>query len=252
MTTSAPDTALDELRPALLAMAADAVRMPSMPVAAFLGEARRILAYVDAHGLAAPLGAVGVDAEVLAQLAQATAALTRAEARWQVARDGTTPRELAAREVELSALRSRIVAAIRFNLPDDERADAVADAVMEGTGLGDLAMDLQVLAALLRSRPDGFARDATFDPAASASAAEEGAAELSNLHAVFLARASDRSMLDLRNRAFTHADALLRQVRRAGRYAFRDQPDHAAAFHNRWNVRRVRRSRSAAVDDASE
>jgi hypothetical protein len=105
-----PEAALESLRDVLRAMPAEGVRSPTMPVADFDTEARRVLNHVANHSLAAELARVGINDAAVEAIGVACAALTKAESDWRQVRAGRLPADLAELEDSLEGLRSVIVA----------------------------------------------------------------------------------------------------------------------------------------------
>jgi hypothetical protein len=79
-----------------------------------------------------------------------------------------------------------------------------------------------------------------FDAAASVFEARDLALSLSLAVSEARLGAASSAALELRNRAFTHMDDLVSELRAAGRYAFRHDADMAKRFTSR-HRRRLRR-----------
>jgi hypothetical protein len=162
-----------------------------------------------------------------------------------VARDRNKPRAQAEREAAGLRLRTELLAACRWNLRTHAQARAVLDRVRAGRGTPDLVQDLSDLATLVDHHRPAFERDASFDAPTQAEAARSLATQITvGLSTARSARHRDQLKLT-RDRAYTHLAGLVTHLREAGRYAFRNEPERAAAFasdHRRARERKRRRA----------
>jgi len=131
----------------------------------------------------------------------------------------------------------------------------VLEHVTKGSGVPDLVEDLLVLATLVDRNLPAFEVDETFDAPAQAEAARSAAAELAA--GLSEARLPDDRLATrlLRDQAFTHLATRVAALREAGRYAYRHEPERAAAFasdHRRGRARKRRRARAKGRRELEE
>lgn len=232
---------LEHLRPELDAIPADAVIEPNIPVPIVLQEAHDLHVALDIGDTWAQVIAVGLDPALISSLRAAIAAARQAQSQWTIVRDRSKPRAQREREVAGEVLRRELVAAIRWNLHRDQQAQGVLDRIAKGEGVPDLVQDLEDLAALITSHQADFVLDTTFDAPARAEIARTMASEISEGLALGRADVDQAASKRLRDRAYTHLVRVVAEIRRAGRYAFREQPQRAAVFTSRYR-RRIRRA----------
>lgn len=219
------------------------VREPDLPMAIALQEAQDLRAALDADDTWDAVLAVGLDPALVVALPSAIAAARQAQSQWVVLRDRSKSRAQLDREQRGIALRRELSAACRWNLRELAEAQAVLDAIAQGEGIADLVQDLLDLATLVERHPPHFALDDTFDALAQAEAARSVASEIAEGLADDRADGNHRDAKRLRDRAFTHLDGIVTDIRAAGRYAFRDAPRRAAIFASRYLRRRRRAHR---------
>lgn len=239
---------LNTLRPILESIPADQVRMPDIPIPVALQEAIDLRAALDADDGWDRLLAVGLDPSRVTALPDAIAAARQAQSQWVVLRDGRKPPTQRERERRGITLRRELVAACRWNLRHDPRAGIVLGAITRGSGVADLAQDLQDLAQLITSHRSDFDCDLTFDGPAMAEAARSLASEISGGAAEQRAASDPHEAKRLRDRAFTYLDGLVTDIRVAGRYAFRGEPERLEILRSRYLRRRRQQARRR--DDA--
>jgi hypothetical protein len=237
---------LDTLSATLQSIPATEVDEPDVPVGVVLQEATTLSELVKGAGVRAKLTATGLPGSVLEALPTAIGALSTAQAQWQNVRGATKAEDLTALEERAHTLRSRVVAAARFNLRSDRKAQATIDVIVEGDGVADLTQDLVDLAELLRTKTAAFASDTTFDAAARAAECQTVAEELRLAVATGKLTTTQAAALDLRNRAFTHLDDLTAQIRASGRYAYDGDRAMTTRFSSEY-LRRKRARRSKAT-----
>lgn len=200
-----------------------------------------------AEKAAGPLAKVGITRLQIESLRRFASRLSFLEGRWQRAR-ASVPLATAERRrlAEAEALDAKLLAGGRWALRHDAEAQAELGRIAEGSGLVDTTQDLQDLVAFWAAHEKELAatdisrRDlarATELAGALAIAADKEARHL-----------DAASALDLRNRCFWAADALAKEIREGGRYAYRLQPKVAAKFSSRYrtaiNRRAHRKSKS--------
>jgi hypothetical protein len=177
-------------------------------------------------------------------------ALQQREKAWQRARQGIALSSAERKLVEeAETLRGRLVAAGRWACRADSEAQAELTRIAEGGSLADTVQDLVDLRLFWKEHEDQirYTRIRKTDlpradelvkklrPAAEKEA-QDGDAALA---------------LELRNRVFWAADALAKEIREGGRYAFDETPKLAAKFVSRYRTAAVRRSRKKAKQAAA-
>jgi hypothetical protein len=239
---------LSTLKPTLMAIEAASVRRSTVPMAVALQEANDLAVFVAGSEIRKGLLRVGLEEAVIEALPEAVAAAREAQSEWVVARDANKGDGKAERIEQGEALRSDIAAACRWNLRKDRAGLAVVSAVMEGDGIEDLIQDLNDLAELVDRKRSAFTADKTFKATVKAEEARSLAAELTALTSAERNAPASPEAKDLRDRAYTHLDDLVRQVREAGRYAFGDEPEAYGRFVSDYLRRRRARAKKASAE----
>jgi hypothetical protein len=237
-----PDPTTDE---ALLRLDPSHAGAPDMPVSVAQREIGSIARLAGAR--AKELAKVGIDGRKIESLERFGARLLELEKAWQRARRGV---RLTAGErkqlAEAEALDAKLLAGGRWACRDDEAAQAELSRIAEGAGLSDTIQDLRDLAAFWGDHAAEIARTKInkkdLARALELADALEPAAEKEEQDA------AAACALELRNRCFWAADALAKEIREGGRYAFDTQPKIAAKFVSRYRTGLVRRSRRKAKD----
>jgi hypothetical protein len=237
---------LEALKATLMALAAEDVDEPRLPMATALQEANDLWTCASDPKVSAALGDVGIERDALARLRQAIDAAREAQSQWAVVRDGSKSEAQREREKRGERLRSDMLAASRWSLREDRVALGTLSAIAVGEGVADLIQDLNDLAELVSRKRQAFAGDTTFDAARAAEEARSLASELA------AGTSSERLVGDqaaakaLRDRAYTHLDDLVAELREAGQYAFRKD----ARLRQQFSSPYLRRRRRAAGIDA--
>jgi hypothetical protein len=237
--------ALDALGDTLAAIPEKEVRSPNIPAMETVVEARQTVELVRQDKLVAEqLGKVGVDDAALDAVELAAKAAERAEILCRYVLFGVKSEEAQARVALAERVRGEVLAAARFNLRRDRKAMATIRGIAQGRGLLDLSKDLGLCDEFLVNYEGAFDADETFD---AAEALKQCRALKSELDAMLSSQddaLARQRALDLRNRAWTHLDDLLDDLREAGRYALRAHPKlrraFASAYTRRANSRRAR------------
>jgi hypothetical protein len=245
-------TELESLRPTLLAIPAEDVDAPNLPMAVALQEAHDLHTLASDAAVRTKLLAVGIRAEDVDALHTAVVAARQAQSAWVVVRDRSKSDAQKQREAAGYALRADLLAACRWNLRADRVARATVQAIAEGEGVADLIQDLVDLAALVERHPGAFGGDTTFDAATQVSAARDRAAELEAGTSAERLETTQREAKDLRDRAYTYLDDRVALLREAGRYAYRDDEATWRRFTSEYRRRHRRRGASAAAASDSE
>jgi hypothetical protein len=242
---------LSIVKEALLALRPERLRIPNLPMATALQEAHDLLRLCQRESIRERLVAVGAPADFKAQLELRISAAREAQSDWVAVRDRSKSSSLVELEERAVALRSELIAAGRFNLRGREGQSTLTQ-IRGGEGVADLVQDLFDLAVLLEKNADAFARDQSFDVAARVTEARSLGDALSAGVSQQRLGPEPGSARDLRDRAFTYLDDLVVEVRAAGRYAFRLEPQQAKAFTSRHRRRARTKAGDAGEGETSE
>ena len=169
--------------------------------------------------------------------------LQRAEAQWSKSRDARVdPKDVA----EGESLKADALAALDYWLEGDEDVETRVSKIREGTGIADLADDLEKLAALLEEHTSSLKKAdlVTNAPARMRTLAQRMLDSLTGKKADVRAK----TLLSLRNRAFWALGARLDTICSAGRYAFRKEPRKAKLFASVATRKRVAKGGRAAKE----
>lgn len=225
---------------ALRALPADYGDAPDMPVGVAVAEFAAL--HRLARTVAAPLEKVGITAQQRDTLGRLVTRLKSLEAAWQRARAsvrlGAGERQKLA---DAEALNKQLLAGGRWALRKDAAAQAELSRIAEGAGLVDTIADLRELVTFWSRRASAMkytditSRDLTRASSLADVLEDAAAKETDSLDAA--------TKLNLRNRCFWAADELCRELREAGRYAFRLEPKIAAKFTSRYRISANRRTR---------
>jgi hypothetical protein len=107
------------------------------------------------------------------------------------------------------------------------------------------------LSALISSHSEAFEADTTFDAPEASQKARDLASALRSATSDVTLDTSEQRSVDVRDRAYTHLELLMDDIRTAGRYALRNQGDEALRFGSAYARRRVASRRRSAVDQAT-
>ncbi|HRI52099.1 MAG TPA: hypothetical protein PLW65_18120 [Pseudomonadota bacterium] len=226
------DEALQALTPDYAAGPDMAVKVAQQELAALARLAEKA---------AGPLAKVGITRLQIESLRRFASRLLFLEGRWQRARASvplaTTDRR---RLAEAEALDAKLLAGGRWALRHDPEAQAELGRIAEGSGLIDTTQDLQDLIAFWAAHEKELA--ATDISRKDLARATELAGMLVTAADKEARHLEAASALDLRNRCFWAADALAKEIREGGRYAYRLQPKLAAKFSSRYRTAINRRA----------
>jgi hypothetical protein len=234
---------LDGLRPTLLALASTEVDAPDVPPAVVVQEAFNLVALLADPSVRTRLLSKGLPAAVIDGLGPAAGALSTAQAQWMAARDPHKSEAQAALELRAYELRTRLSSACRFHLRNQRKALSTLDVIAEGEGTADLIQDLHDLAELITQNVTHFAADTTFDAAERAATASSLASELRLAVSAATVTSDQAAAKDLRDRAYSHLDDVLANLRAAGRYAYEDDPATQTKFSSAYLRRRRQRNK---------
>ncbi|MBH24054.1 MAG: hypothetical protein CMH57_06315 [Myxococcales bacterium] len=242
------EQALTTLLPTLEAIEAADVKRPRLPVAVMHQEANDLKTYCTKAPVRAALLKVGLAQEVLDGLEIAIDASREAQSRWAVARDRSKPDSQKEREARGYDLRSDLLDACRWNLRNSRLAAAAIRRISDGEGVADLIQDLSDIAALMRANLDAFDTDQTIDAPALAEQAQQLSGEIRAGLSGSRDHEDQRDAIGLRDRAATHLQHQVSEIRDAGRYAFRKDADAVATFTSAY-LRRRRASSDTSDDE---
>jgi hypothetical protein len=237
------------VRNELEAIPKDVLRRPVLPMATALQEAHDLLELCRGTDVSAALSQVGISSALVDDLAVRIQAAREAQSAWASFRDGSARAPLTELEARAESHRRDMLAACRFGLRRTREAQVALAPFRDRAGVDGMVQDLFDLATLVEKHAGAFERDHSFDAAASVREARELARSLSLAVSEGRLGAASSAALELRNRAFTHMDDLVSELRAAGRYAFRHDADMAKRFTSRH--RRKLRRLAKRVDGSS-
>jgi hypothetical protein len=222
---------------------------PNLPVAIYLHQGA-VLTKVSERDRQALLDA-GCDRASLEQLSGRLAWLRDADTQWQVRRTGKgqTQKE---REKAAVDLRDETLADLRWWLRHDPAAQAHLDGIAEGEGLADALHDLDELALLVDEHAPSWPTAAKVNPTARAQALRQAAEAAREGAATWKADPTSDALKLSRDKAFAWAEAAVREVRAAGRYAFRKQPGTLVDYRDGYAIAKAHKQRKRAAAAAGE
>jgi hypothetical protein len=244
--------ALDTVTPDALALPAADVRSPSMPVGTFIEEARAMLDHVEADtAVRDRLLKTRVKAADLKLLRTLADALEQAQRRWNRLRTRVQDQARLDIIAQAEELRADILLACDYNTADDRIAIARLASIREGDGLTDLLEDLLDLQVFIHDYAAPLREDALFDEAEAHAALTRTLDALRPLASAQHFDAERVHTLDLRDRVYTLALNLTRQVREGGRRAFSHAPNRLSIFQSRYEMTAQRRYRRRQKDSTT-
>lgn len=236
--------ALKALTPALMALAPEQVKRPSMPTAVAHQEAHELLVVFKQDAVRAR-ALQNVKAKVaLEGLEVALPASRAAQAQWTVTRERGKPEAQRERERAGGALRAEALRACDFFLDDVPEAQTPLSLIREGQGILDLISDLDTLAELIERHSDAF-QDEAWDTSAFVGRLRDQASLIRAGQADATLGEDRAKAIDLRDRAYTMVHRHVDVLRRFGRYAFADTPKLEQRFYSVYEQRRGRQSRGS-------
>jgi hypothetical protein len=234
-TKSSSGTPGKRVREALAAVSL--VRPPEIPVDKLLGEARALGVASKRHQ--AVLAKVGMPASLLALLDGLVEALAEAQGRCVATRK--TGRTVTEVKVEEAArlYRQRTLEDLAFALDGQPDADERIAKIREGEGLDDLVADLAAIVAYVEEASKSLsAIGQNPKKLAKEGASLEG--KLSFLVSERRSHGDETSLTGERDRAATALSAVMLTIRKAGKYAFRDEPNKSRLFSSSYT--RIRKA----------
>lgn len=221
---------LDTLLPTLRDLPRDTIRDPLIPVAKMVAEAHALALVATKYSN--QLEAVGVARKLHQSLDLRAQAASAAQARLTMVRGRKRSTEEIDQEARGQELRATLVAAGRYATRTNEKAQAALDHIQEGTGLDDLVQDLKELGLFCTT----YAADLERIGEQPKALKKECSALADTLQtAVVNRRAGDdeeAQALELRNRAASFLWDAMGEVRSAGAYAFRNDPEVLPLFRS--------------------
>ncbi len=233
---------LEQLRVELLQLPEATVCEPTGRLATFVGDAARLYSTLQRASLRAKLTAVGLDARRVEALGAAIEAVRLSQSRLLWARSPDA--EFAEALESALELREELNAACHWNLRARDVGAALVR-ISDSSDCVELAIDLRELAQLVTDHASDFDVDESFDAAGSVRQALALADELNAI----ADRVAPVAVVEMRDRAFTHLADLVDEIRHAGSYAFRRDPEGCAVFVVDGQCRR-RRSRLRSMVDS--
>jgi len=232
--------ALQDVLPAINAIALDEIQSSSMPIDSYIQEALDL--YHAAKEDLARLQAVGFSEQWLQDLQQRTAALRAAQQNWvvrfQTRKDARS--EWNRRSPEAYELRDSLLRNLRFALRRNAEAQTQCDFIARGTGHTDMLGDLNNLAGLGRRYSEAL-RAINFD-LQQLVLAETTARELGTLLAEVNGDQLDgNEERVLRDRAYSYLKEAVNEIRDYGKFVFFDSPriaGYQSEYHRSKNSRR--------------
>jgi hypothetical protein len=205
---------------------------PAAPIRALLSDARDVLAIARRSGT--KLIRAGLDRRFLEELPHRIELLDRAQKAWERQRSRTEPASMQRAREDAAQLKTDMLAAGRFLLRNDDKAQRQLDQIAAGEGLEDLIEDLRALAVFWRNHEDALEKSDLGDDVMDR--AHAMATRLTIMNRCAKDREHETAHAH-RNRALALLDEAVHEVRAAGRYVFRDAPERLALF--RYEFRHV-------------
>ncbi|WP_372652216.1 hypothetical protein [Draconibacterium sp.] len=216
---------------AFMAIPADEVRIPDMPVNVAIQENENL--YLWSLDDKSELMGAGLPEITIDSLTVRNGACRTAEAKWK--REQHTPqdaqKEWNERAPAAYELRNQLLHDFRYAFRNDERLLKKVSDIAEGTGDADMIQDLSNLAALGEANPEPLALinfDVTLLPLAATTADEL---------AIVLAQANGEKEIDhqvkiIRDRAYNYMQQAANEIKNCGRYVFWKNEDRLMGYRN--------------------
>lgn len=220
--------------PEIEAIEEAAIKVPNMPIDAFLQEAANLEVWCKPD--IPKLMTVGVDKSVFEALPHRTAALRYAESVWVKSRLGKkeAAREWEVRSLQAIELKDAMEHSFRFAFRKHEDLLAKLRQVEGGSGQADLVQDLSDLAVLGKSN-QSLLEKVGFE-AQQLTTATVASEELSILLASKNGeRLSANTTKVIRDKAYTYLKEVVDEIRQAGKFVFwKDKERRSGYFSARW------------------
>ncbi len=232
---------LHELREQLLQLPPNVLCEPRVRLSVVVQEAKRLSATTRQRHIRSKLLAAGLADECLDVLDRAIHALRVAQG--DMTRSRCPDGDLADALDSALELRDEMVAACQWNLRQRDVAAHLVR-ITDSSDLTELSLDLKELAQLVQQYASDFEFDGTFD---GPECVRQALALADELTATASGEVSEE-VRELRDRAFTHLANLMEEIRSAGRYAFRADPESRRLFAAETPLTRRRSSLSSMVN----
>ena len=215
----------------LKAIPTENIKIPNVPIDAYLQEAENLYLWVQEDKKA--LLAINLDwQQYVEDITVRTAALRHAQSLWIQRKTGQEKSQLAWREkLPIAyALRSDLLADYRYAYKDNTPVLLALKDIAKGKRYSDLIQDLTDLSVLGASNLPEL-QAINFDVSVL-----DTAQQLSATMAKLLAQINSTTMyenkmvLQIRNQAYTHLKEAVDQIRNAGKYAFRKDFDRYKGY----------------------
>ena len=242
---------LTALRDVLLAIPAENVKEPSIPVDIFLQEAENMITWAQPD--LQKLIPIGISMDFLTDMGVRAGACREAQSLWTKEFRGRQEAQIDwIAEAPLAyELHDELLHAFRFAFRDDAYLLARVADIAGGTGHADMIQDLNDLAVLGRSNPGSLTAigfDVTkLDTAAAKASSLAGLLALTNGE-----REQGSAAKDLRDRADTHLKEQVDKLRAAGKYVFWKNPDRLKGYTSAYWKQRNRGKASTTPEEVTE
>lgn len=239
-------TIVDGLRPEAMALTADEVVEPDIPVMVMLDELNNTVLAVAQH--MAALSAVGVTDEMATQLDRYSKGLRAAQAVWIAEKSRGRGEDHVAQLEEAEALREDLLAAGTLALRNDIAGQRRLSEIREGDSLPDLVDDLNNLAVLLTDKRESF-EAIHMDVDNSALQADQLSSALQQMLSTEDVAKSLSDGKETRDRIYVLAKDTLKEIRLFASFAFRKDKSNnrRQIFTSAYMRRRNRKHRSNAA-----
>ncbi len=234
----------------ILAIPDEEVKEPTMPVDIALQEAE------DLHHWSKDdfdqLSAVGVTMDMIEELPVRAGACRETQSIWNkdYRSQQEAQKEWANQSPEAYDFRNDLLAAMRFAYRKDEALLGRVSAITDGSGHADMIQDLNDIAVLGRENTAPLLAIG-FDISQFELAATR-ADELADLLAEANGdKADPNESKIIRDKAYTHMKELVDEIREAGKYVFRNNPNRLNGYSSKY-WRKLRRKQSSDSDVAAE
>jgi hypothetical protein len=219
-----------------------------VPLDIYFQEVTALVHTIDQPEVRATLEAVGLSPATLDMLPLAQVAARDAHAAWAAIKNRSYSGRLVALIHRAHEERDELLAAAHFHLGTDRDSAEALSHLAEGHGLDSLVHDLLALWRLIDVNAEAFTRDKTFHAPARAQAARELALELQRAQREERLNAPEQDLKEERDRSYTYLVSLVDEIRRTGRYAFRNDTSLLVRFNSSYERTRGTRRRVSAAN----
>lgn len=212
------------LQPEVQALPDAQVERPTKPIAALLQRCQDLSTWLQNHPQAhQDLTDTGLPEDFAPRLLTLTQALEHTQDQWSLSKSQSKSADHLDLEAQGFQTRRRLLDASHLALREDRIAQSTLAAIERGRGLDDLIEDLGALATLVEQHQTAFSSNKRFQAPQEAQAARDLAQQLRARRADYHDQARVRGLhVHNRNGAYTLLRRHLDLIRRAARFAFRD------------------------------